>query len=162
MAKKKDEQTFEEKTAPHDSFASLHRSSTNRIIAGVAGGLGEYFGIDPTIIRIIFAILTFFGGSGILIYLLLWLIMPSETATSQNPKDHFRENVEDFRESAHRFAQDFRMNQSRNESRKWIGIIILILGFLFLLDNFGIYTGWYISRLWPLVLIFFGLIILAR
>jgi phage shock protein C len=57
----------------------LTRSRTNRIIAGVCGGLGEYFGIDPTIIRIIFVLLALPGGApGILPYLILWVIMPEE------------------------------------------------------------------------------------
>jgi phage shock protein PspC (stress-responsive transcriptional regulator) len=57
----------------------LYRSRTNRVIAGVAGGLGEYFGIDATIIRIIWVILALPGGlPGILLYLIFWLIMPLE------------------------------------------------------------------------------------
>ncbi len=55
----------------------LTRSQTNRVIAGVCGGLGEYFGIDPTIIRIIFVIMALPGGApGILLYIILWVIMP--------------------------------------------------------------------------------------
>ena len=60
---------------------TLHRSLTNRAIAGVCGGLGEYLGIDPTVIRIIFVLLMFlphFSGffTMILIYILLWIVMP--------------------------------------------------------------------------------------
>ncbi len=58
----------------------LHRSLHNRMLAGICGGLGEYFGIDPTIVRIIFVLLFFVprvGFFGIfIIYLLLWLVMP--------------------------------------------------------------------------------------
>lgn len=161
----KQEQTFEEKTAPRDSFAGLHRSSTNKVIAGVAGGLGEYFDIDPTFIRIVFLLLTFFGGSGILIYIVLWIIMPLDTSSSKNPNEHIKENVNEFKEAAHKFAQDIRAtrkNHNREDSRKWFGIIILVIGALFLLDSFGIYSSWYFSRLWPLILIVFGLVILAR
>lgn len=55
----------------------LARSRSNRVIAGVCGGLGEYLGIDPTIIRIIFVLLALPGGApGVLPYLILWVVMP--------------------------------------------------------------------------------------
>lgn len=55
----------------------LLKSSTNRMICGVCGGIGEYFKIDPTLIRVLWAILTFCGiGSGILIYIIAAVIIP--------------------------------------------------------------------------------------
>lgn len=59
--------------------SQLLRSVTNRKIAGVAGGLGEHFGVDPVWFRIAFVVLAIGGGSGILIYLALWLIVPERT-----------------------------------------------------------------------------------
>ena len=56
----------------------LRRSRTDRIGAGVAGGLGEYFGIDPVIFRVLFATAAFFGGAGVLAYLLAWAAIPEE------------------------------------------------------------------------------------
>lgn len=56
----------------------LHLSRTNRKIAGVCGGLGEYFDIDPTIVRIIFLILLLVIGGGLLAYLICWIAMPRE------------------------------------------------------------------------------------
>mgnify|MGYP001814888454 CR=1 FL=1 len=52
--------------------------SNDRMVAGVAGGLAEYFDIDPTLVRILFVLLTLFGGGGlgILTYIVLWIIMP--------------------------------------------------------------------------------------
>ncbi len=55
----------------------LFRSKTNKMIGGVCGGLGEYFDFDPTLIRLLFAALILFGaGSPILLYLLMWIIIP--------------------------------------------------------------------------------------
>lgn len=54
----------------------LKRSLTNRFIAGVCGGIAEYFEIDSTIVRILFAISLLCGGAGILIYLISWFLMP--------------------------------------------------------------------------------------
>ncbi|MBZ0264254.1 PspC domain-containing protein [bacterium] len=56
----------------------IRRSQENRVVAGVCGGLGEYFNIDPVIIRIIWLLLTFAAGGGILIYLICWVVIPSE------------------------------------------------------------------------------------
>lgn len=58
------------------SYKKLYRSIVNRKIAGICGGLGEYFNIDPTIIRVAFLFLFVCFGSGLLLYLLLWLIVP--------------------------------------------------------------------------------------
>ncbi len=58
----------------------LTRVEEGRMIAGVCGGLGRYLGVDPTIVRIIFVLLGLFAAGGVLLYLILWLIMPMETA----------------------------------------------------------------------------------
>jgi phage shock protein C len=57
----------------------LTRSASNKVIGGVCGGLGEYFGIDPVIVRLIFVALVFAGGMSILLYPIMWLIMPVST-----------------------------------------------------------------------------------
>jgi phage shock protein PspC (stress-responsive transcriptional regulator) len=54
----------------------LHRSLTDRKIAGVCGGIAEYLGWDPTLVRVLWIVLTFLGGSGFVAYLILWLVMP--------------------------------------------------------------------------------------
>ncbi len=56
----------------------LYRSKKNRMIAGVCGGLGDYFNIDPTLVRLLFVLIGLAVGGGFLLYLLLWLIMPEE------------------------------------------------------------------------------------
>jgi len=49
------------------------------MLGGVCGGLGEYFSIDPNIIRILCVLSVFFGGAGILAYIIAWIIIPPET-----------------------------------------------------------------------------------
>lgn len=56
----------------------LRRSRSDRYIAGVAGGLGRHFDIDPTIIRVLLVVLSFFGGAGILVYGVIWLFVPED------------------------------------------------------------------------------------
>ncbi len=56
----------------------LRRSRSDRYIAGVAGGLGRHFDVDPTVIRVLLAVLTFFGGAGVLVYGVIWLFVPED------------------------------------------------------------------------------------
>ncbi|MBC5714822.1 PspC domain-containing protein [Roseburia sp. BX1005] len=56
----------------------LYKSSTNRVLCGVCGGIGEYFNIDPTIIRLIFVLFIFGVGSGLLAYIVAAIIMPEQ------------------------------------------------------------------------------------
>ncbi|KTD20391.1 phage shock protein C, PspC [Legionella lansingensis] len=56
----------------------LYRSRKERMIAGVCGGLAEYFAMDPTVMRLIFILLLLLGGSAILVYLIMWLVVPLE------------------------------------------------------------------------------------
>lgn len=57
----------------------LKRSRTEKMIGGVCGGLGEYFGVDPTIIRVLWVAVTLLGGAGVIAYLILWIVMPLES-----------------------------------------------------------------------------------
>lgn len=57
----------------------LYRSKTDKMISGVCGGLAQYFGVDTTLVRLVFALLVFFGvGSGLLLYIILAIVMPLE------------------------------------------------------------------------------------
>ncbi len=57
----------------------LYRSRKDKILGGVCGGIAEYFNIDPVIIRLLWILLIFVGGSGILAYIIAWIIIPKQT-----------------------------------------------------------------------------------
>ena len=65
-------------TSDDRSHRSLHRSTDDRMIAGVASGIARYFDVDVTIVRISIAVLSVFGGAGIALYIAGWLLMPLE------------------------------------------------------------------------------------
>jgi len=67
----------------HKPDKRLYRSRKNRLLAGVCGGLGSYFSIDPIIFRIIFIITSLGMGSGIFIYIILWIVIPEARTTTQ-------------------------------------------------------------------------------
>ena len=62
----------------------IYRSSKERVIAGVCGGMGEYFDKDPVLFRILFCLVTLFAGFGILAYLIFWICIPGDT--KRNPR----------------------------------------------------------------------------
>ncbi len=60
---------------PHEP-RRLCRSWSNKVMGGVCGGLGEYFGIDPNVIRLIAVLLVFFGGLSLWVYIIMWIVLP--------------------------------------------------------------------------------------
>jgi len=68
----------------NNNYKSLTRSTSNRMIAGVCAGLGEYLGIDPTIVRLLTVLAFFTGFGGIaIVYLIMAIIVPEQTPTAQ-------------------------------------------------------------------------------
>lgn len=134
----------------------LYRSGKNRYIAGVAGGLGEYFNIDPTIIRIIFVIIALFGGSGILLYLLLWMIMPPAEGTTTFSVANFKSEI---KESIYSLKTHPEFKNQQN-SRFWWGLFILVTGVLILFNNIGLLDNIDFGKYWPILLVIAGFMII--
>ncbi len=68
------------KEANQPEIKRLYRSRSDRVLAGVCGGIGKYLGVDPVAIRLVWAISILFMGTGILAYIIAWIIIPEETA----------------------------------------------------------------------------------
>ena len=142
-----------------ETFKKIYRSETNRILAGVAGGLGEYFAIDPTLIRLIFALLMIFGGGGILVYIILWILIPSENNSEKNSEETIKDNTEEFKNRAKSFDNEFKGMSVENHPKNWFGFVVIILGILFLFDNLGFLQ---FHLFWPILLIAFGFFLLFK
>ena len=70
------------RTTPPDTKPRLMRSRSDRVVAGVCGGLGAYFGVDPVVFRIAFVVLALSGwGGGALLYVIAWIVMPEGETT---------------------------------------------------------------------------------
>lgn len=142
----------------------LHKSSGNKIIFGVCGGLGEYFDIDPTIFRIVFLFLLLFGGGGLLLYLIMAIVMPSEEQKEMPPKDTAKQNAQqmgrDFKEGVEQFGE--RIKARRDDGHLILGVILLLLGAYFLLTNFGYGLPFDLGKLWPVIIIALGAYFLLR
>ena len=151
----------------------LYRSRTNRMIWGVCGGLGEYFNIDPTIVRLIAVLTVFLSGFGIIAYIVLAVVVPLESTTSSQPKETIKENVQEMKETATAIGKEFQPTFSKEEttdakstdqyrhSVSVIGIVIIIIGIILMiasLTNFWRWFQW--AFIWPIILIIIGLLII--
>lgn len=136
----------------------LVRSRTNVMLGGVCAGLGSYLGLDPTLVRLFFVILALASGSGVLIYLVLWLVIPAEDAPQPTSGD--------LSERAGQVRDEFvsAVSKPNPNAAKWIGIGLIIAGGLFLLDNLNLTWMNWASRdlLWPLLLVAGGGVLLYR
>jgi phage shock protein PspC (stress-responsive transcriptional regulator) len=129
----------------------LYRSCKNRIIGGVCGGLGEYFDIDPVLIRLIIALL-FFTGVSIIFYLIAWIIIPEAPDCHKESKSK-PENI------ATEVKKETKDNDN-DEGRLVLGVVIIVVGILLLLQNVLGVRVWEIF--WPLILVSIGLYFLFK
>jgi phage shock protein C len=116
----------------------LRRSRSDRVIAGVCGGLGRYLGVDPVLLRIAFVVLAIAGGGGILLYIVAWILVPEERVGeplgSERPS-------------------------SVETTRLIVGGSLIALGTILLLDlSFGRIGRFF----WPLALIAIGVAIVVQ
>lgn len=88
----------------------VYRSEKDRVVAGVAGGLGEYFSIDPVLFRLAFIFTTIAGGPGLIAYIVMWLIIPSESNVRESAtvESTVKENVEDVKETVNRAVTEIK------------------------------------------------------
>jgi phage shock protein C len=141
----------------------LYRSRTNKMLAGVCGGLGEYMQINPTIVRIVFVML-FLQGMGGLIYLVLWFILPYQDEPDSPEQKVYGSSG--FASRASAMGQDLQQSLSRPNPDfiKYIGIGLIASGVFLVLERLDIrWLGWFNSSvLWSLLLIAGGAILLYR
>lgn len=138
----------------------LYRSSTDRMLGGVAGGIGEFFRIDSTLIRLFFVLTTVFGGMGVLLYLIMWLIIPAENSLHPNPFT-VHENLSEMRSKAHGFTQSLRNQSATRNNRTLWSILLIGIGLFLLVKSFAQFNIDF-SRLWPLLFIVLGLALIFR
>ena len=145
----------------------LYRSRKNSMIAGVCGGLGDYLGLDATLIRIFFLVLAFTSGIGVFVYLLFWFIVPWD----DNPEDASlgdvtRSSAEEIAEHARSVGEDLRqvVRNPNPQAGLYLGIGLILLGGYYLLTNLHIpWLHWLDSQvIWPVLLIFAGLVLIFR
>jgi len=123
----------------------LYRSRNNSMVAGVCAGLGQYLSVDPTIVRLVFAMLAFYNLLGVWVYIVLAVVMPVAP--------------EDFDES----YQTFSLTEN-TQTVKVIGgglILLGVLAFLSTLD-FPLFAWLSLRNFWPALIVLLGVLLLVR
>ena len=125
----------------------LYRSRESRVIGGVCGGIGEYFEIDPVIVRLVFLILFFVFGVGLITYIIAWIIIPDK------PLDQAEVEYEIDEEA---------IKKQKEQRMKVLGYILFGLGIFFILElwfhidfNLG-------AEFWSIGLILIGLVLIFK
>lgn len=97
----------------------LFRSEKDRVVAGVSGGLGEYFSIDPVLFRLAFIFTTIAGGPGLIAYIVMWLIIPSESniKDSTSVETTVKENFEDVKKTVTGAIDEVKKRVNSNKSK---------------------------------------------
>ena len=150
----------------------LYRSKKDCVIGGVCGGIAEYFNIDPTLVRLLAVLIFFFGGSGIVAYIIGWIIIP------QNPNGNTEDNSEnkveikgkikkETNKANKKVEENLSEERSKGNSERSrniiLGVILIIAGLIFTGSTFFPWITW-IARgtFWPVIIIVGGIVILIR
>ena len=145
----------------------LYRSQTDKMIAGVCGGLGHYLNIDVTLVRLFFLLLAVAGGgTGFVLYLVLWILLPYPEAGDMGSTDTIRSGADEIAAEARKLGSSVRnATGSQNQQAGLIvGLGLILLGFIILVDKLNIWWLHWLNfgTLWPLALIAGGAVLLAR
>lgn len=133
----------------------LFRSESDKLIGGVCGGIAEYFEVDSTLIRLIFIAFILLGGSGGLLYLILWVIIPSKSNSGTTSKEALVESTKPAPQTSKSIK-----NQTHGNSKALWGLLLIIAGLIMLLQNFGFADILMLNKTWPALLIVLGFLIL--
>jgi len=150
----------------------LYRSKKDCVIVGVCGGVAEYFDVDPTLIRLLAVLIFFLGGSGIIAYIIGWIIIP------QNPNGNAEDNSENEGESegkikkradkaVKKIEENLPEERSKGNSERnkniILGIILTVVGLIFMGSTFFPWITWAVwGAFWPVIIIVVGLVIMIR
>ena len=143
----------------------LYRSLRDKQIAGVCGGIAEYFSIDPVLVRVVFVILALVGGGGVLAYFVLWIVVPRSPEpwfqTFENKGTETAEEQPAKEEETKSYSPWDTKETSRKPGRGALmgGLVLITLGVLFLMDRLLPNVNFH--DFWPVILIVIGLALIG-
>ena len=135
----------------------LYRSRTDRILGGVCSGIAKYFDVDPTIIRLVTVALIFAGGSGILAYIIAWIIVPEEPEAGTEQENKTIDVTPEKKEEQEK-------RRSRNmELLAWVLIVIGIIWVArYAFSWWFPFVPWMGRIAFPVILIFLGALLIIN
>jgi len=141
----------------------LYRSRSDVMLGGVCAGLAAYFGLDVTLVRIIFVLMALGTGFGVFLYLLLWIVVPAEgaapAASGQGVGGEMADRARDF-------GKEVSGALSRPNPRMgaFFGVALIVLGLIWLANSLDVpWLRWLdFDILWPVLLIVGGVAVILR
>jgi phage shock protein PspC (stress-responsive transcriptional regulator) len=155
----------------------LYRSRSDRMIAGICGGIAHYFAVDSTIVRLFTVLATIFSGGVVaLLYAVLWIVVPEDSigadtmarteakvgATGESPSFGSSSPFESAFPSSGFGSGSVSTEEQRQRRSQWIGWALLALGMLILFTNLHLFSRIEWKMVWPALLILGGVYLLAR
>ncbi|MBN1427175.1 MAG: PspC domain-containing protein [Anaerolineae bacterium] len=128
----------------------LTRSREGRILGGICAGLGTYFGVDIVLVRLVFLALALVNGLGVMIYIIMWIVVPDEESRGLAGDEAVRANLSDMAQQLRQIGGS--MNAPRGATLA--GLVMIGLGAMFLIHQ--LIPGVSLGMLWPILLIALG------
>jgi len=138
----------------------LYRSRKEKMLGGVCGGLAEYFNVDPTLVRIIFVVSLFAGGTGVIAYIILLIVVPQEPIIFTTASTESGKTEQGTTDSSPNEIYFKILEEKRQKRTVFFGAGLVIIGIIFLADNF--IRHFYFSDLFSLILIGIGIALLLN
>jgi phage shock protein C len=144
----------------------LYKSPTEHVISGVAGGVAEYLDVDPSIVRVVWALLALItGGVFFVLYIVMWIVVPEGAASADTPAESGAAGVDPVTgqpgaaSPSTWSAQPLHRHRRGSGGGSWVvGLVLIGLGLYFLARE---YVTWIdVNRLWPLGLVLVGVVLL--
>jgi phage shock protein C len=147
----------------------LYRNEQDKILAGVSSGLADYFDMDVTWVRIIFVFAAVFGFSGVIIYVILWIVIPPKPFNTSYNTDYkvYDDKTSPYTSSGYQAETPqppyLIKKQNSSNTRLIGGLILVFFGAYFLLEEFDVFPYWFnLHKLWPVVFIVLGVLIISK
>ena len=138
----------------------LHKSRDDRFLFGVAGGIAEYFDVDPVLVRVGWVLLTVAtGGIGLLVYIVLAIVTP-ESRHQVSRTETISDDSSEQSESAVDVDTDKRPSR-RHTARNVLAVGLIVVGMIILLNNLGVFGSIRWDIVWPVAIVVLGLTILV-
>lgn len=152
----------------------LYRDEQRKSVGGVCAGLAEYFGVDVSVIRVVFVLAVLLKGIGLVPYIVLWIVLPKKPFNYADPtyrpgvtpgyNPNYGQPFGDVKVDytvppPHTMGQPFSpfppVKKTSNVGLMF-GVVLIVLGSIFLLDQFDFIPDWDFEKLWPVVLVAIG------
>jgi phage shock protein PspC (stress-responsive transcriptional regulator) len=148
----------------------LQRDTQHKMIAGVCAGLADYLNMDVTLVRVLFLVTVIFHGCGVIPYLVLWAVLPKKIYSFGGPQgfnappQSFNNPTVDYTVPSQPYTdysvppQPAMPPKKASNASIIVGMALVAFGAFFLLDEFDIIPDWQFDRLWPVLFIIGGVV----